>query len=178
MHITAALTRAGKCAASLDVDGEEAQIIGTGDVYYMKADAAYWRDQGGTNGSAMAQTLAGKWLKLSADLNGDFDSFCDLATLMSSMTDDMDGNDPVSKGEPTDYDGTQVIPLTQHSSDGDSVVDVAAAGEPYILLVYMPNDDTNRAAFTGFGETPAIAAPPASQTVDISEYGNLPGFSV
>ncbi|MDX6355485.1 MAG: hypothetical protein QOF98_2388, partial [Streptomyces sp.] len=105
-------------------------------------------------------------------------AFCDLTTFMSSMADDGDDTDPVSKGKPTDYDGTQVIPLTQHSSDGDTVMDVAAAGEPYILLMYTPDDDSNRATFSGFGDKPAIAAPPANQTVDISQFGDLPGFSV
>jgi hypothetical protein len=179
IHVTAALTKAGKCAASFDQDGTEFQVIGTGDVYYLKADADYWRAHGGSNGAALAQALSAKWLKMPMSVAGsEFSTFCELTGLLAAFTEGEDGAETTAKGRSTDYDGTQVIPLTVHDSEGDTLVDVATVGEPYILAMYTPNDDTNRATFSGFGDKPAIAAPPANQTVDISKYADLPGFSV
>jgi len=179
MRITASLTDTGGCLASIDDDGSGFQVIGTGDVYYVKGDAAFWQAQGGSDDPDLAQALDGKWLKVPASLEADgFDTFCDLTGLVSTMVGDSDGTDLVSKGRPTLYAGAQVIPLTVQSSDGDSIVDVAATGEPYVLAEYAADDSTEYVAFSGFGKTLAITAPPADQTVDISQFGDLPGFSV
>lgn len=179
LRVTATVTKAGKCAADFGQDGTKFQVIGTGEVYYLKGDADFWRAHGGSDGAALAQALSAKWLKMPMSAAGsDFRTFCDLTGLMSTLTDGGNGVDTATKGRSTDYNGTRVIPLTVPASDGDTVLDVATVGPPYILLMYTPADDSNRATFSGFGDKPAIAAPPASQTLDISKFAGLQGFSV
>jgi hypothetical protein len=177
VHMTAALTKTGKCAASIDDNGDTFQIIGTGAAYYMKADAHYWKAKGGASGKVMGTLAGGKWLKVPAPLasNAGFKEFCDLTTLMSSLT---GASGAVTKGRLVEYDGKQVLPLTLHPSDGDTVVYVATTGAPYFLKAYTPNDSSNVATFSGFGEKASIAAPPAGQTVDLSAFSNPKGFSI
>ncbi|WP_405587229.1 hypothetical protein [Streptomyces sp. NBC_01190] len=178
LHMTAAVTASGKCAAAVDDDGGRFQVIGTGSAYYMKAEAAYWKAKGGANGSVIAQLAGGKWLKLPAGAakQGGFKEFCDLKTMMTAASQE-DAGQTVTKGRPIEYRGQRVLPLTQHSpDDGDTRLYVAATGTPYILFTEEDTSDTG--TFSGFGEMPHIAAPPADQTVDFSAFGDPKGFSI
>lgn len=174
LHLTAALTDSGKCAASVEPDGEDpVQVIGIHDTYYLKADASFWQDQGG-HGDVLARTFAGKWVRLPADEADGLDQFCDLSTVLSENEDSVVVS---GKDTPTTRYGRPVIPL-RASDAGDTVVYVAAQGTPYILgLVHHEGGGDVR--FTGFDKAPEISAPPAGDTVDLGSVGgDAPDLSV
>ncbi|WP_329136211.1 hypothetical protein OG552_24055 [Streptomyces sp. NBC_01476] len=179
IHMKAAVTDTGKCAATVEDDGDRFQLIGTGEQYYMKADETYWQDKGGADGDALSAFAAGKWLKLPRDAGAQagFKQFCDLKTLLGSMA-DAGSEGTVTKGRVLTYAGEQVQSLTQHADDGDTEMYVAVNGTPYLLRAFTPDDDSNTATFSGFGRATRITAPPAGLTVDISAFGGDPGFSV
>ncbi|SEF84157.1 hypothetical protein SAMN05216223_102215 [Actinacidiphila yanglinensis] len=175
-HLTAAITASGKCAASVETDGESpTQVIGVDEKYYFKGDAAYWEDVGGSHGDELAQAFGGKWVEVPADESDQFDQFCNLHDLLAS-----DDDSPITKGAPTTHYGQPVVPLREQDDDegdGPSVLYVAAEGTPYILGVESENLGTIR--FTDFDKAPEISAPPARDTVDPrSVGGDLPSLSV
>lgn len=178
VHMTAAVTRTGKCAAAVRLGPDQIQLIRVGSMYYVKADAHFWKQQGAQDGLAMARALAGKWLKVPSAVGGqDFDHVCDLATLLSDIT-EAGTDSTVAKGHATTLGGQPVVPLVQHSSNGDTDLFVAAGATPYVLKAYTPHDSSNLATFTGFGRAAHISAPPPGQTVDISAFGDLDGISI
>lgn len=178
-HITAALTATGKCAASIESDGEDpAQVIGIHDTYYLKADASYWEDQGGSHGDVLAQAFAGKWVRLPAQKDGsdDLDQFCKLDSLLASVE---EGATVTGKGAPTTHFGGPVVPLQERDGDGTTnVVYVAAEGTPYIVGL-VSTDGEGTLHFSGFGKAPRISAPPAKDIVDLTSVGSdAPHLSV
>jgi len=183
VHATIALTRAGNCAGAVDEGAGQFQIIGVGSAYFIKASADFWREQGGSGGETLAKLAGGKWLKLpaSAEKDGGFDEFCDMNTVMDTATAG-DGRVVNTKGRVVDYQGRQVLAVNQDfpaddEDDEDDVMYVAATGTPYILKIYTPDDTGNVMTCGDFDKDLHIAAPPASQIVDMSAF-DVPGFSI
>lgn len=181
MHVQVVVTRSGRCAAAIRADEDDVQLIGTGKAFYMKADAAFWRANGGADGAKMAEVLAGKWLKLppsSLRGGGMMDEMCDLRTMIDSFAGD-DDTGTMTKGHPTTLDGRRVLPIIHRKPGGTTTIYVAATGKPYVLESTTPGGDSPlTAVFTDYGRVPRISAPPADQTVDVSSFGNPDGFSI
>ncbi|WP_328468979.1 hypothetical protein [Streptomyces sp. NBC_00448] len=178
-HITAALTASGKCAASLENDGEDpVQVIGIHDAYYLKADASYWEDQDDSHGDVLARAFAGKWVRLPAQEQeaDDLDQFCKLDSLLASVE---EGDEVTGKDAPASRYGRAVVPLHERDDDGTTnTVYVAADGTPYILGL-VSTDGGGGLRFSDFGKAPRISAPPAKDTVDLSSVGSdAPHLSV
>ena len=182
MQIKEALTGSGKCAAAMRIEGTAFQIIAIGTTGYLKADAHYWETKGGSKGKAVAPLLAGKWVKLPPKLyaQSGFDTLCTIKGMIGTMSSD-DNEGTLVKGHPTVLDGRPVLPLIHHKSGDVTTVYVTTTGNPYVVKVVTPSGpDRGSGTFGGFGKPAHIAAPPRSQTVDLSAYTGPDGdgFSV
>lgn len=176
VHFTGALTKSGKCAAAMVLDSYHLQVIRTGATTYLKADAAFWKAKGGTHGSEMATVLAGKWLVMPKTKAGSAGRLCDLHGIMGMLSDNI-GDSTLKKRGTVTVAGQQAVTLEMTDSDGVTDILVAAHGTPNLLRAFTPDDSSNDMTFTGYGETPHISPPPASQTLDLSAFGN-PDISV
>ncbi|SEN51661.1 hypothetical protein [Actinacidiphila rubida] len=176
-HFTTALTRSGKCAAAATAGGDSLQIIHAGGAYYLKADAGFWKAQGGKNGQAMSRLLAGKWLKMPEKQGRNFAELCDLSVMLDEISQGSDSG-TFTKGAATTVGGQPAVTVVEKDTDGTTTdILIAASGTPYILRAFTPDDPSNSAAFSGFGKAPRISAPPASRTLDLSAFGN-PDISI
>lgn len=176
MQLKAALTAAGKCAATLRSDGMTMQLITTDAAHaYLKGDAGYWRTVGGAKGAELAAAVGDRWVKLSKKVleRGSLDEFCSFDGLILSMlSDDADSDTVVVKGTPTTLDGRQVLPLIEELDDETDTMYVSTGKTPYIVkLEGKGGDSPGSATFSDFGKAPHITAPPASQTVDMNDLG-------
>ncbi|MFI1098348.1 hypothetical protein [Streptomyces sp. NPDC020917] len=177
VHFTSALTKSGLCAAAATADGDKLQVIRTHSTYYLKADGAFWRTQGGKNGEAMARLLAGKWLKMPQKQGQNFAELCDLGMILDQISQGASSG-TYTKGGPTTAAGRPAVSVVERDTDGTTTdILVAASGTPYILRAFTPDDTSNSASFSGFGTSPHISAPPAGQTIDVSAFGN-PDISI
>jgi hypothetical protein len=177
VHFTSALTKSGLCAAAATADGDKLQVIRTHTSYYLKADAAFWRDQGGKDGQAMAQMLAGKWLKMPQKQGKSLAEVCDLGLILDQISQGASSG-TYTRGGTTDADGRPAVSVVEKDDDGTTTdIIIAASGTPYILRAFTPDDSSNSATFGGFGKAPRISAPPASRTIDVSAFGN-PDISI
>lgn len=176
LQLKAALTAAGKCAATLRTDGMNMQLITTDSSHaYLKGDAGYWRTVGGAKGAKVAAAVGDRWVKLGKKVleRGSLDSFCSFDGLMESMLSDADDSDtPVVKGTPTTLDGRQVLPLIEKLEDETDTMYVSTGKTPYVVkLEGTGGDSPGAATFSDFGKTPHITAPPADRTVDMDDLG-------
>jgi hypothetical protein len=172
-HLTSALTRSGKCAATVQVVGAELQVISLGSgSAYLKAPGDYWRAKGGKRGGQLAAVFGGKWAKLPAKASHDpaLGEFCSLKTLLGEFESNSDSATTV-KGDPATLDGRPVEHLIQIIGGVSMDVSVAASGTPYILKAVhgeAGKEGSGTVTFSGFDKPVAINPPPPSQTVDMN----------
>lgn len=97
---------------------------------------------------------------------------CDLDKFTRSMP-GSPGPDDVIKALPdTRRYGTDVIPLVEDKEEGTTSVYVAAKGKPYALGVEVDEDgETMKMRMSAYDRPVSAVAPPAAQTIDISEVG-------
>jgi hypothetical protein len=177
VHFTTALTKAGSCAAAATADGDHLQVIRFDGMYYLKADTGFWKAQGGKNGQAMADMLAGKWLKMPEKQGRSFDELCDMDVILDQISQGSDSG-TFTKGATAKVGGKPALSVVEKDTDGTTTdIFIATSGTPYILRAFTPDDPSNSAAFSGFGTPPHITPPPASRTVDLSAFGN-PDISI
>lgn len=181
-QLKAALTASGKCAATMRINGMNIQLVKTGTAHvYLKGDAVFWRTAGGAKGGKLATAVGDRWVKLDkkARESGGLTEFCSFDGLLTGMLSDDDEEDSdstVVKGAPTTLDGKQVLPLIEKLPDETDTMYVSTGETPYIVKIEGKGGDSpGYATFSDFGKTPHISAPPASETVDMSDLGIDPG---
>jgi hypothetical protein len=158
-HLTAALTAGNGCALSALVDGASVRVIGAGDRTYVKADPAYWRAHGGTDGSRIAAGI----------------QYCSVSGFMAATTANVTKG-TVTRGRPTTLAGKPVLTVVHAVSGQTATVRIAATGTPYILRSDVVGTGANAgltgyATFGGFDRAPRISAPPKAATVDLATVG-------
>ncbi len=122
--------------------------------------------------TAMAR---GKYLKIPTGTGGGPSmpvNSCDLDKFTRSMP-GSPGPDDVIKALPgTRRYGTDVIPLVEDKEEGTTSVYVAAKGKPYALGVEVDEDgETMKMRMSAYDRPVSAVAPPAAQTIDISDVG-------
>lgn len=164
------LAKDGRCTGSVTMAGAGADVIGVGEVMYLKGDERFWRNIGGSEPGSeqMVQLLKNRWLKTDRQSFG-AGEFCDLEALL----DDMDSGDlaTADKGEVTDLDGRPVIPLTDEEDGGTTTVHVANDDDkPYILQAKNEGgDEPGVMDFTDYDKPLDIEEPDPDEVVDTSE---------
>jgi hypothetical protein len=180
LHITAVVTATHRCAAAFRVKGHNARIIRTGPAFYLKGDAGFWKIEGAGKDPATLARIASKWLKVPATgkILRDFNEFCDVGTLLDSITAAGAPGNTYAKGGPVTYQGHGVVPVNETNPGGRTDVYVATGRTPYVVRAWDPDDSATSATFTGFGEQPRISAPPPAEILDLSRFANADGFSI
>jgi hypothetical protein len=149
-----------------------AELLGIGNVAYVKGSAAFWRTQlRGVGLAGFAPTLAGKWVKLAAKGSA-FAQLASFTKRMGIVSELGAAIDPImfSRGPRKTIRGIVTVSFIQ-TSDGTTVY-VRADGQPYpVLCVAGPARGGGKVQFSGWNEAFAANAPPVDEVVDITSLG-------
>jgi hypothetical protein len=138
-----------------------------GSTVWLKANAAFWKTQGGSEGAQIGKELAGKWIEAPAS-NSNASGLADVCD-SQSMTSDVPVPADVAKGGLTTVNGQKVLTLTDKAKD--STIYVTDTATPQIVKV-VSTLKTDDATFTiTYGVPASVSAPPSSQTVNGAQYG-------
>jgi hypothetical protein len=151
------------CAGTVSLAGKGSlQIISLNSKLWLQPSDQFYKAYGAT--AALPQ-LSGKWLTVakSSDL-ASIGKLCTLTDLAGTIKPDQPGlakaTGPVISGQPT-------VKITQSGENGSMYV--SAAATPEVLRLTVPG--TGDLEFSGYDAQPAITPPPASATVDGSQFG-------
>jgi hypothetical protein len=147
------------------------RITRIGTRVYMKGDSAFWT---GSAGPDAARLFEGKWLKgsRSEPPMAGLSFFTDLDVLMTEIFKPTHRELELSrKGHQAQSSGRRAITVTVTGADG-GILYVALDGKPYPLRIQSLPDAKNHGTveFLDYDEPFTLKAPPASQTIDISEF--------
>jgi hypothetical protein len=156
-------------AGTLTVRGGSVRITRIGTRVYMKGDSAFWT---GIAGPAAAKLFMGKWLKGSTsepDMAG-LIFLTDIDTLMTEFFKNARG-ETFRKGRQQRTEGRRAITVAVRGADG-GVLYVALDGKPYPLRIQsLPGaKEPGTVEFLDYDEPFTLKAPPASQTIDMSQF--------
>jgi hypothetical protein len=156
---------------TLTVRGGSVRITRIGRRVYMKGSATFWT---ATAGSAAAKLFADKWLKGSASEPGmaSLIRFTDLDALMTDLFKDVPDR-VLRRGRERQIGGRRAITVTMTGPDG-GLLYVALDGKPYPLRIQsLPGArEPGRVEFLDYDERFVLSTPPASQTIDMSEFNS------
>jgi hypothetical protein len=167
------VVRGQGCAGSISESTTGSfQLINLGKTVWIKPDAAFLKNAGGSGPDAILRGSppAGKWLKYSTSdtfsLAG-MASLCLLSSLFGQPT--TSATKHYAKGTRTTLNGQPVLQITdvaQHVT-----ADVTDTANPELLRVVTTGSGAGTDSFADFGAPATITAPPASEVVDGSKYG-------
>ena len=161
------IVRGRGATGSMTLGGEKVNLIVVGKDAYMKADAAFWTRFGGSNGSAIAQLVAGKWFKFPTDNSqfGALTGFTDPKSFFDSLS--TSGGAIVNKGATT-YKGQSVVNIFGGEENG--TLYVAATGPAYpVAITKTGSGEGGAITFDNWNESVTLKAP--SGAIDISQLG-------
>jgi hypothetical protein len=144
-------------------------IIDAGTAYISGSDAFYRK----LGGSAAAQLLAGKWLKVSTS-TPEFASFSSLTNMRKLLDTVLVGHGKLEKGptHPTTTIGGRQAVAVKDTTRGGTLY-VATTGKPYPLQISKTGSEAGTIRFDRWDE-PVTITPPAS-SVNLSELKSLVG---
>jgi hypothetical protein len=176
VHVTgSSTTSAGFTSVNLVVSptssggtiSEGAAIIGLviahGEVY-LNANNAFWQQI--TSDPSAVQALAGTWIKAPAS-NPEFSSVTNLTDTV--LWKQLAPEGTLTKGPVTMEHGMAVIPISD--SRGDTIVNVADSGPPYIRSVIRSTSSSRGSGYLTFDTYDQAAIPSVpTDAVDVSRY--------
>jgi hypothetical protein len=143
------------------------ELLRDGTTVYIKADADFWRAQGG---AAAAELLKGKYLKGSTS-DPKVASIAALTEVDKFVAQLFSSKRTVTKGKRKTIRGTDAIGLIAAGSDGGTLY-IATRGEPYPLqIVSSTQSDPGTIDFLDYGAPVTVTAPPPDQVVDTAKLG-------
>jgi hypothetical protein len=155
LNITMSRTGGG---GSIGLKGATLEMVVTPKYLYMKADSASWeRLAGGQSGKAIAQLLAGRWMKVPIS-NAEFSTFSNF-TFSNKFVGKLNSLAPTAglvKHGVGKWQGRPAIILTDNKG---SDIYIAENGPPYILGVTGHTSTTGSMTFNDFGHAPLPAVP-------------------
>lgn len=160
---------AGKGATGqISQNGSTFKIVIDGGTAYISGSDAFYRKLGG---SAAAQLLAGKWLKISTS-TPEFASFGSLTNMRKLLDTVLVGHGTLVKGptHPTTTVGGQQAIEVKDTTRGGSLW-VATTGKPYPLQISKTGSEAGAIKFDKWDEPVTITAP--SSSVNLSELKSL-----
>jgi hypothetical protein len=159
---------AGKGATGqVSQNGSTFKIIIDGGTAYISGSDAFYRKLGG---SAAAQLLAGRWLKVSTS-TPEFASFGSLTNMRKLLDTVLVGHGSLQKGSTTTVGGQQAIEVKDTTRGGSLYV--ATNGKPFPLQISKTGSETGAITFDKWDEPVTITAPASS--VNLSELKSLAG---
>lgn len=157
---------AGKGATGqISQSGSTFKIVIDGGTAYISGSDAFYRKLGG---SAAAQLLAGKWLKVTTN-TPEFASFGSLTDMRKLLDTVLVGHGTLQKGSTTTVSGQQAIEVKDTTRGGSLYV--ATSGKPYPLQISKTGSETGAIKFDKWDE-PVTITPPSS-SVNLSELKSL-----
>ncbi|MEU2433619.1 hypothetical protein ABZ611_29700 [Streptomyces sp. NPDC007861] len=174
------LDRDGNCAGTVSTGAKgSVEIVKRGTTVWMKPDETFWKSQVPGTGERAAELFKDRYLRGSTDdpVLSSMAEVCDLERLVKSVTDSPDLRLPLTKGEKTEVDGVEVIPVIAKQAGKTVTMYVAAEGTPYPVRLDAVQAGEGEAsiALSDYGEPVPSATPPADRSIDIStlmERGN------
>ena len=148
-------------------NGSTFKIVIDGGTAYISGSDAFYRKLGG---SAAAQLLAGKWLKISTS-TPEFASFGSLTNMRKLLDTVLVGHGTLQKGSTTTVGGQQAIAVADSTRGG--TLYVATNGKPYPLQISKTGSEAGTIAFGSWDQPVTITPPPNS--VNLSELKSLAG---
>jgi hypothetical protein len=148
-------------------NGSTFKVIIDGGAAYVSGSDAFYRRLGG---SAAAQLLAGKWLKVPTNTS-EFASFGSLTNMRKLLDTVLVGHGTLKKGSTTTIGGQTAIAVEDTTRGG--TLHVATTGKPYPLQITKSGSEAGTIAFDKWDE-PVTISPPAS-SVNLSELKSLIG---
>jgi hypothetical protein len=156
----------GDGAGTITLGGHVLHVVKVGPVGYMKADAGFWRSEGGTDGPAVASLVAGRWLKASGAKSplASFNQFLGVRNLVNDF-----GPAGVhwASATRTTYHGHAAWALKGTQGGQPGTVIVATGSPGYPLAVDAPGHEA--VTFTNWNHPATITAP--SGALDLSSLG-------
>ncbi|MFL6130728.1 MAG: hypothetical protein ACJ73E_16900 [Mycobacteriales bacterium] len=154
---------------TLKINGQTVELRKLGQAVYLKGSRELWVRNGG---EAVAQLLAGKWLKTPLT-DRRFSGLSALTDLGEAAKGILDPDGTVTKDGRKTVNGVPCVGLVSSGKDGGTLW-VATAGEPYPIRIEPSAGSGEQGAldFTGYGESVTVDPPPADQVVDVAK---LPG---
>lgn len=148
---------------SISMQGAKVELLSAAGQFYIRPDAAFWKQNAGDGAENIAKLMAGRWAKLSPK-DEDFKGFFQLADPHQLLKPD----GTLTKGQTKDVNGVSAIGLVDGSADGGTLY-VATTGEPYPLLLEGPKGE-GQISFSDFGATFAdVKAPAPNEVVDLDK---------
>jgi hypothetical protein len=166
---TMSVGMAGKdCTMSVDIGSAGTMtMVMIGTSAWMKADADFLKTEDGSDGSAIAFLVAGKYLKIPASSMSGLtqgSGVCDRNGLDSSLS-GLSPSSNVTKGTPTTVNGQKVYPLADKADK--TTFYVTDTSTPWIIkFVDTKSGEAGQATIT-YGVPKSITAPSASETVSL-----------
>jgi hypothetical protein len=170
-----ALDRDGNCVGTMRMgsNGGSLEIVKQGEEVWMKPDTAFWKSQvPGAQGDAVAELFKDRYVHGSTNdamLKGLADT-CDLNNFQRDLDAETSGGTPLTKGDGTKVDDTDVIPLNGRQ-DGKRVTLYVTSDSPHRLIRATEQGagaDTTL-TFTDYDEPVPSKTPAAKESVDVGK---------
>ncbi|GFH34549.1 hypothetical protein [Streptomyces pacificus] len=168
-----ALDRSGNCAGTVGIGGEGSlEIIKRGETVWLKPDAAFWKNQVPGGGEALRELVGDRYLRGTTDIGllRGLAWVCDLGTFVDRLAGVPLSGVPLTKGEKTEVDGVEAIPVTGGLGGGAVTLYVATEGEPHPVRLVVTSTGAAKATvdFVDYDKPVPTATPPAGDSVDLN----------
>jgi hypothetical protein len=146
------------------LEGLSIRLVDVGQAVYMQGSAAFYRH---IAGSAAAQLLQGKWLKVPASNSG-FSSLASLTSLSKLIDTTLTTHGKLSSAGTATIDGQKAIGITDSTKDGTLYVATTDAAFP--LEIIKHGADGGKIIFDEWNKPVKLAAP--TDSIDINQLQN------
>lgn len=155
--------RDGKNTRAKVNDGTaEVELLSVGGNIYIKADKAYWTENGS---AAAAKIAAGKYVKVPAG-SGLMDDL-KVGTLLDGVFKDLPLAGAFQEVEEADVDGVPAYRLADKIGSQDGQIYVSADEKAQLLRIVSTKANAGTLDFTEWNAVPPMSAPPASEQVKV-----------
>lgn len=146
------------------LEGLSIKLVEVGQAVYMNGSTAFYQH---IAGSAAAQLLQGKWLKVPASSSG-FSSLASLADLGKLISMALAAHGELVSAGATTIDGQKAIGVTDSAKGG--TLYVATTGTPFPLEVIKHGADGGKIVFDEWNKPVTLKAP--ADSIDIDKLQN------
>lgn len=172
------IDRKGNCVGAMTLGGHggSVEIIKRGTAVWLKPDQTFWRAElPGERGVTASRQFKDRYIhgSTSDQLLSGIANTCDLGALQQAAT--VGAPSSLKEGLATKLDHTRVVPLTFKVNGLTSTLYVTVAKPHRLFRAAQTGPDTNLSlTFTDYNKPVKAVAPPARQSVDISQVPKIP----
>ncbi|MGW2937963.1 hypothetical protein ACWDA7_40555 [Streptomyces sp. NPDC001156] len=173
-----AIDRSGNCAGTLTLGGHggSVEIIKRGTEVWLKPDQTFWKAElPGQRGVTASEEFMGRYIhgSTSDSLLSGVANACDLESLQKAAM--VSAPSSLTEGLATTLDGTRVVPLSFKVNGLTSTLYITTGKDHRLYRAAQKGPDTDLSlTFTDYNKPVLTKAPPASESVEISQVQGLP----